>query len=113
MYHDFKKLQMASVPAAPPIKYGFQKDSQYVFGALGLKSTQHLKQDTAKVLLSDDHLPEDKIPDLKGMGLKDAMYLLGNIGVKTFVKGKGRVVKQSVNPGELVNKGGFITIELE
>ncbi|MEH6308903.1 penicillin-binding protein [Olivibacter sp. CPCC 100613] len=113
MYHDFKKLQMVSVPAAPPIKYGFQKDSQYVFGALGLKSTQYLKQDTAKVLLSDDHLPEGKIPDLKGMGLKDAMYLLGNIGVKTFVKGKGRVIKQSIDPGELVSKGGAITIELE
>ncbi|WP_134089861.1 penicillin-binding protein [Olivibacter sp. XZL3] len=113
MYRDFKQLQMASVDAAPPIKYGFQKDSQYVFGALGLKSTQSLKQDTAEVLLSDDHLPEGKVPDLKGMGLKDAMYLLGNIGMRTFVKGKGRVVRQSVNPGELINKGGTITIELE
>lgn len=113
MYHDFKKLQMASANPTPPIKYGFQKDSQYVFGALGLKSTQALKQDSAKVLLSDENLPEGKVPDLKGMGLKDAMYLLGNIGMKTFVKGKGRVIRQSIDPGTLANKGGSITIELE
>jgi len=113
MYHDFKGLQFASINPVPNIKAGFQKDSQYVFNAFGLKSAQIHQEDTVQRIVSDDEIPEGKVPDLKGMGLKDAVYLLGNVGMKTFVKGKGRVIRQSVNPGELINKGTPITIELE
>ena len=31
------------------------------------------------------------MPDVKGMGLKDALYLLENINIKVIMKGKGKV----------------------
>lgn len=114
MYRDFKKYQYTAVDTVPTIKAGFQKDSQYVFQALGMGGKQ-LKE-RAKVqhaIAEEEVMKVGKIPDLKGMGLKDAMYLLSNIGVKALVKGEGKVVRQSINPGELTGKGGAITIELE
>ncbi|QNL50123.1 transpeptidase family protein [Olivibacter sp. SDN3] len=116
MYHDFNHLKYTSVNNIPTIKAGFQKDSQHVFNAFGL-NTRHkeAEEDTTEELrfLVDDDIDEGRVPDLRGMGLKDAMYLLGNVGMKPFVKGKGKVVKQSVTPGETINKGLPITIELE
>ena len=48
---------------------------------------------------------QDKtMPDVKGMGLKDALYLLENMNVKVSVKGKGKVKAQSIEPGNTVSQ---------
>jgi cell division protein FtsI (penicillin-binding protein 3) len=44
--------------------------------------------------------------------MKDALYLLEQNGLKVNVKGKGRVVKQSLRPGSKVIKGKQIEIIL-
>ncbi|MFT3910124.1 MAG: penicillin-binding protein [Ferruginibacter sp.] len=51
-------------------------------------------------------------PDVKGMGLKDAVYLLENKGFKTIVSGRGRVVNQSITAGTSFSKGQKITLLL-
>jgi len=52
------------------------------------------------------------VPDVTGMGLKDALYILESMGLKVNIKGKGIVVRQSVTPGDKLNKGEQIIIEL-
>ncbi len=52
------------------------------------------------------------MPNVKGMGLKDALYLLENMGVKVSVKGRGKVANQSVAPGSPVVKGAAVVLEL-
>ncbi len=52
------------------------------------------------------------VPDVKGMGLKDAVYLLENKGLQTIVSGKGRVVTQSLTAGMNFKKGQKIIIML-
>ncbi|MGN6437163.1 MAG: penicillin-binding protein [Agriterribacter sp.] len=52
------------------------------------------------------------VPDVKGMGLKDALYLLENMSVKVEVKGKGKVISQSVAAGAAIGKGQKIMLEL-
>ncbi len=52
------------------------------------------------------------MPNVKGMGLKDALYLLENMGMKVSVKGKGKVTNQSVAPGSTVGKGIGVVLEL-
>ena len=52
------------------------------------------------------------MPNVKGMGLKDALYLLENIGVKVSVKGKGKVINQSVAPGTALIKDISVMLEL-
>jgi cell division protein FtsI (penicillin-binding protein 3) len=53
-----------------------------------------------------------RVPDLQGMGAKDAMYLLGQLGLHVQLQGKGKVVKQNIAAGAIVKKGQLIRIEL-
>ncbi|RTL58709.1 MAG: PASTA domain-containing protein [Sphingobacteriales bacterium] len=52
------------------------------------------------------------VPDVKGYGLKDAINLLENKGLKVVIKGRGKVIAQSILPGTTVNKGQQIIIQL-
>ena len=54
----------------------------------------------------------DLMPNVRGMGLKDAVNLLENMGIKVAVKGRGKVVNQSVGPGTLLSKGVTVILEL-
>ena len=51
-------------------------------------------------------------PDVTGMGLKDAVYLLENKGFKTLITGRGRVLTQSVAAGSAFVKGQKILLAL-
>jgi len=39
------------------------------------------------------------------MGARDAIYLLENCGIKVIMSGRGRVVEQSLAPGEKIKQG--------
>ena len=52
------------------------------------------------------------MPSLKGLGLKDAAVLCEGMGLKVNVKGKGRVVAQSISEGQSVGHGQLLNIEL-
>jgi cell division protein FtsI (penicillin-binding protein 3) len=59
------------------------------------------------------YTPEDeKVPNVTGMGLRDAMYLLEGQGMMVKPIGRGAVVKQSIQPGTKFQKGQQIIIEL-
>ena len=53
------------------------------------------------------------VPELKGMGAKDAMYLLGQLGLNVQISGRGKVISQNLLPGTTVRKGQSIKITLE
>ncbi len=52
------------------------------------------------------------VPNVKGMGLNDALYLLECQGLEVKVTGSGFVKKQSLIPGKKVIQGQLITIDL-
>ncbi|KAK6031631.1 penicillin-binding protein, transpeptidase domain protein [Ostertagia ostertagi] len=58
------------------------------------------------------YVAKNTMPNVKGMGLKDALYLLETMNMKVMAKGSGRVAVQSVEPGAAVNKNQLIKIEL-
>jgi cell division protein FtsI (penicillin-binding protein 3) len=51
-------------------------------------------------------------PDVHGLGLKDAVYLLENFGFRVSAGGKGKVIYQSLTAGSNFNKGQLINIQL-
>ena len=53
-----------------------------------------------------------KIPNVKGMQVMDAIALLENLGLKVQVNGVGKVKKQSLNAGEIIQKNQTIILEL-
>ena len=56
--------------------------------------------------------PVNIIPDVRGLGLKDAVYLLENSGLNVSAAGKGKVMYQSIASGSNFNKGQTINIQL-
>lgn len=53
-----------------------------------------------------------RMPDLRGVGLRDAVFQLESMGLKVSATGKGRVASQSIQPGAAVRKGMRVRIEL-
>jgi cell division protein FtsI (penicillin-binding protein 3) len=53
------------------------------------------------------------MPDVCGMGLKDALYLLEQQGLNVLVNGRGTVVNQSIDPGVAISKGMPVRIDLK
>lgn len=54
-----------------------------------------------------------RVPDVQGMNVSDAVYLLENMGWTTSFEGYGQVVKQSVPAGDSLRPGGLIALTLE
>lgn len=53
-----------------------------------------------------------QMPDVTGMGARDAVYLIEKRGVKTHIVGRGRVVNQSIAPGHAIKKGDACMLTL-
>ena len=64
-------------------------------------------------VLNTQMIQKNEIPDVIGMGLKDALYLLENKNVRVVVKGRGKVKTQTIVPGTALSKNQVITIELK
>jgi len=65
------------------------------------------------IMKSPETIPTKQVtPNVVGMGLKDAVYLLENMGLVTSVTGRGRVINQSLVAGEAFKKGQQIKLVL-
>ncbi|MBX6379753.1 MAG: transpeptidase family protein [Thermoflavifilum aggregans] len=68
--------------------------------------------DKQSTTTSADRLADDRMPDLTGVGLRDAVRLLENKGLKVSFTGAGRVVKQSLPAGTPIRPGQQIQLIL-
>jgi len=55
---------------------------------------------------------EDVVPNVKGMGARDAIYILEKLGLKTRISGRGIIINQSIKPGTRVVKGNEIILKM-
>ncbi len=101
----------------PKVKEGNLNAVKQVYTKLGVKP---LYASTANTVDTSNGIPYQEIkyksgtvPGVAGMGLSDALYVLGNAGYKVSVHGSGIVKEQSVTAGSLIPKGSKITIELQ
>lgn len=113
-----RDLKKKKVRESMSLKAGDAQDVQFVAQKLSLPMlNKKIDQEWVKASYDNNLLAvkgkqckTKGVPDVKAMTLKDALYLLENVGLNVVVKGKGRVVKQSLKAGTKVTKG--ITIEL-
>jgi cell division protein FtsI (penicillin-binding protein 3) len=114
-----------SALSIPKAHIGFKDEIKLVYDQLGISS--HSKNDTIEeagtewavietdkkhVKLLSKNITKNVVPDVKGMGLKDALYLLENTGLKVTIEGLGRVKHQSILPGTRIAKGSSINLKL-
>jgi cell division protein FtsI (penicillin-binding protein 3) len=99
---------------------GMQKDIEEVYSALDIKSTvvsptalwAKPVMENAGVTLEPDRVAGTAMPDVMGMGIKDAIFLLEQMGLRVVINGKGTVIKQSVQAGTLFTKGSVVVLDL-
>jgi cell division protein FtsI (penicillin-binding protein 3) len=63
-------------------------------------------------VLNNRKVSNNIMPDMRGMGIKDALFLLENRHMKVVFHGRGKVNSQSIEPGSYVNKNQMVTLEL-
>ncbi|MDD3906696.1 MAG: penicillin-binding protein [Bacteroidales bacterium] len=71
------------------------------------------KTDKNGILLTSAQTRKWIVPDVKDMGARDAVYLLGNSGLNVSISGKGKVVSQSIPAGSFYYKGQHIELVME
>lgn len=107
-------------PYLPHIKKGLRNETEIVLKELGLKYYSEEKgakwiqtnTNENKIKIEPVQYQENLMPDLTGMGAKDALYLLENKNLKVKIKGAGKVKEQSIPAGTKIVKGSLVTIQL-
>lgn len=112
----------------PQVKNGNMLAASYVLDHLGIKQQSnwdgsylngnpiwgHAFESSGKTIALH-RVPEvDKntMPDVHGMGAKDAVYLIESRGVKVKLNGRGKVMEQSIGAGQHIKKGMVCSLRL-
>jgi cell division protein FtsI (penicillin-binding protein 3) len=69
-------------------------------------------RDSVSVKLEPAFVSRNSMPDVRGMGVKDAVYILEQAGLRVVINGKGSVIRQSIQPGHMFLKGSIVIIDL-
>ncbi len=104
----------------PIVKYGNAEDIKNTLHALKIKyNDKDLKGEWAVTFPRDSFIDlknrfivNNLMPNVKGMGLRDALFILNRLGLKVEVIGEGTVVYQSVNPSMKIKKGQEVILKL-
>jgi len=64
------------------------------------------------VISSSREISSGLVPNVKDMGLKDAVYLMESRGLKVVSDGRGTVRGQSLAPGSIIRKGAEIKLDM-
>ena len=111
----------------PDVKNGNVMAADYVLGHLGVKTNVNWDGSYANgnpvwgtavpqaknVQLTQISTQRNIIPDLTGMGARDAVYLLESRGVKAIIKGRGKVKSQSIYSGTSIKQGMACELYME
>jgi cell division protein FtsI (penicillin-binding protein 3) len=110
---DDKKL------TAPEAGNGLRKDIDEVLSNLDVRYRRTSDNDWVAtresgdtIRLADVKVQEGLVPDVRGMSLRDAIFLLENSGLKVRFSGKGRVRSQSPEHGARCYEGSTVSLEM-
>lgn len=92
------------------IKTDTQWEGSYAYGnPIWGKAAKH----TNEVALTKTKTPQNIVPDVKGMGARDAVYMLESRGLQVKVQGRGKVKSQSYAAGRPAIKGVECVLVME
>ena len=105
----------------PDVKAGELEDTREILAALdipveteGAPDAWGVQQHDTTAVVMNEHEPQPGLmPNVVGMGAKDAVYLLENAGLKVHLSGIGRVRRQSLPPGSRIVKGRTVALTLK
>ena len=120
---DLKEAKDSTSILIPDVKNGDIAAANYVLDAIDVQTTG-FDEDSEKpvwgnashnpnnVILSQKEINDKKVPNVVGMGAKDAVYLLESMGLRVQITGIGKVKSQSIPAGNTLHKGRTIQLRL-
>ncbi len=103
----------------PYITAGKGEELQGILDELGFSAKSPSSEDYIKASLNAEKIDlkindteKPVVPDVSGMPLRDALFVLENKGLKVNYKGKGRVLEQSLLPGTQLTPNATISLVL-
>lgn len=120
MHKDVVYEELDRLVDIPYSKSGFKKDLDCVFEYLGVEVdagdidsewVSTFTQDSI-VEYGERNIHDLYVPSVKGMGARDAVFLLENLGLDVEILGRGVVKGQSVTPGTRITKNRKIILKL-
>ncbi len=119
-FRDFKTGNAVSrKQAAPEAGNGYRSDINNVLRELDVKYRRTASNDWVKTRENGDtvrlvgmDIKKGLVPDVRGMSLRDALYLLENSGYKVKYSGKGKVLRQSPEHGARYFEGQIVSLEM-
>ncbi|MCE2776998.1 MAG: transpeptidase family protein [Algoriphagus sp.] len=115
------KILPSAVPGSkfPYVASGKGEELQGIFEYLKLPLKSPTQEDwvvasslAGQVQLQQTETENAVVPNVSGMSLRDALYLLENKGLKVNFNGKGKVLSQSISPGTLLTPNATIDLVL-
>lgn len=111
----------------PTVKDGNVLAADYVLDKLGIRRKSpwngsyaygkpvwgKTESKTDGVMLTRVKSVRNAVPDVRGLGARDAVYRLENKGVKVRLRGRGKVKTQSLTPGKAIQQGSECVLTLE
>lgn len=122
---NLKEAKDSTSILIPDVKNGDVSEAHYVLSQIEVNSSGISEQSADgkpvwgsvtsnpdNVLFSKKEINGKVVPNVIGMGAKDAVYLLESMGLKARITGMGKVRSQSIPPGNTLRKGQTIQIRL-
>ncbi len=126
--YDISDARDSASHPIPDVKSGNIFSAQRVLSILGIHTTTNyatqatqaalvwgdaLRKSNGVVLRKEPQMGRRHMPNVIGMGARDAVYLIESRGVRCLVKGRGKVVEQSLEPGHYIKGKETCTLKLE
>lgn len=118
--YELKNAIDSTTVVIPDVKSGDLAETSYVLSKLNVPtegktsktSWGRVEEDSVGLKLEQQSLKTGIMPNVVGMGAKDAVYLLEKAGLKVNIAGVGKVTRQSIPSGNKYLKGQTVALQL-
>lgn len=119
LHMAMEKKQVLEPGVFPIIRAGKQDELTMLCNELGISNHTNTDEEWIKAVRNGNAVSwrrnpivKGLVPDVDGMTLRDAIYLLEKSGLHVSTRGKGRVTQQSISPGVRISRGARIYLQL-
>jgi cell division protein FtsI (penicillin-binding protein 3) len=117
---DLPEAPVDNETKLPDVIKGKSKDILKIAEELELENIKGLprttlasvKKENNQLVLSENEITQGIVPDVRGMGASNAIFLLENAGLQVKIKGIGKVKTQSLDPGTKYRPGQTVYLTL-
>ncbi len=122
LHLDINERNLQVKDALPTPKVSRKEGVKEILNQIGISSQMagevdenqwvFTKKEKQSLKILERKIVSGLVPDVTGMGLKDALFLIENAGLRVRFIGNGKVRKQSISAGKKILRGATIYLEL-